>query len=235
MTAEYNYASDQIAAWNSIDATYHERIKKEVMNFEYESNLSGVNVWCQEWQRVVPALHDFNGDGTKDGVAAYLGKCQGLIFGSPHYFYTFWHESYKEKVEAIKTTFDMAISGDYENTYLFINSLCGYYVTDPSVSKNTSYIPYADDPCDSFGHFWDEQNFPGSSWPVGGMDGNIAGLAKDLNNMLYTHILSKSEADFTGPTGLVYMNRVAKDLVAGDEGSYYLPGVIISNNFKHDN
>lgn len=236
MIGEYESGIDEVTAWKAIDKTYHERVRKGNMHFEYESNLSGVNVWCQEWQRVVPALHDFTGDGKKDGVAAYLGKCKGRWYGTPHYFYTFWHESYTEKLNAIKETFDMAISGRYENTYLFINSLCGYYVTDPSLSnKNTSYVPYADDPCDALGHIWETNNFPDSSWPVGGMDGDIAGLAKDLNNAFYQHVLSKSEADFTGPTGLVYMNRVAKDLVAGDEGSYYLPGVIISNNFKHDN
>ena len=233
--SNYTEGLDQVTAWQEIDTRYHERIRKGEMHFEYESNLSGVNVWCQEWQRVVPALHDFTGDSQKDGVAAYLGKCQGLL-GTPHYFYAFWHESYTEKLEAIKSTFDMAISGVYENTYLFINSLCGYYVTDPTSSnKNTSYVPYADDPCDALLHFWGENNLPDSSWPIGGMDGDIAGLAKDLNNEFYQHILGKSEADFTGPTGLVYMNRVAKELVAGDEGSYYLPGVIIANNFKHDN
>ena len=232
---EYTEGLNQVAAWQAIDALYHERVRKGDIHFEYESNLSGVNIWCQEWQRVVPALHDFTGDSQKDGVAAYLGKCSGF-WGAPHYFYAFWHESYTEKLEAIKKTFDMAISGLYENTYLFINSLCGYYVTDPNISnKNTSYVPYSDDPCEALSHVWGENNFPETSWPVGGMDGDIAGLAKDLNNAFYQHVLSKSEADFTGPTGLVYMNRVAKDIVVGDEGSYYLPSVIIANNFKHDN
>ena len=212
------------------------------MHFEYESNISGVKIWCQEWQRVVPGVYDVNGDGKKDGLPVYLGKCQGR-FGNPHYFYVFWHESYQEKVEAIKKTFDMAISGEYEDQYLFINSLCGYYVTDPQTypTKNTSILPYADDPCTGYGHSWDTSdiNFPSGSysngyWNVGGMDGDIPALAKDLNNMLYNHILSKSEIDFTGPTGLVYMNRVTNSYNSEDPGSYYLPGVIISNNFKHN-
>ena len=230
----------QDAMQHAMDQNWHERIRKNDMHFEYESNMNGVNIWCQEWQRVVPAKHDFNGDGVGDGIAAYLGKCQGLSFpggSGTHHYYAFWHESYSEKVDDIKKTFDMAISGDYANQYLFINSLCGYYVTDPDDTQfgyNTSYVPYADDPCTSWLHSWAEEKFPDSSWPIGGMDGDIAGLAKDLNNMLYKYILGKSEVDFTGPTGLVYMNRVSNTLTTGDEGSYYLPGVIIANNFKHN-
>lgn len=239
--ATYDEPNNNRDAWLEIDALYHGRVKKEKMNFEYESNLAGVKIWCQEWQRVVPALHDFKSDGQKDGVAAYLGNCVRILGSNTtkHHFYAFWHESYNEKLKNITETFDMAISGNYENTYLFINSLCGYYVTDPTdATKNTSYVPYSDDPCKTAGHYWRKgnHNLPTeNSWPVGGMDGDIAGLAKDLNNEFYQYILSKSEADFTGPTGLVYMNRVAKELTVGDEGSYYLPGVIIANNFKHDN
>lgn len=35
----------------------------------------------------------------------------------------------------------------------------------------------------------------------------------------------------TGPTGIVMMDHVSKN--EADGGSYYLPGVIIANNFKH--
>jgi len=232
----------ETAPWDRDSVDFQHHIRKKDMHFEYESNISGVKIWCQEWQRVVPGVYDVNGDGKKDGLPVYLGECQGR-FGNPHYFYVFWHESYKEKVEAIKKTFDMAISGEYEDQYLFINSLCGYYVTDPQTypTKNTSILPYADDPCTGYGHSWDTSdiNFPSGSysngyWNVGGMDGDIPALAKDLNNMLYNHILSKSEIDFTGPTGLVYMNRVTNSYNSEDPGSYYLPGVIISNNFKHN-
>lgn len=203
-------------------------IRKGDMHFVYESNVTDsytgnrVDVWCQEWQRVVPT----------GGVMVKLGRCAGWFSSSPHYFYVYWHESYAEKVENIKKTFDMAISGSYPQ-YLFINSLCGYYVTTASPN---SCVPYADDPCTTANHYWNPTTtiWGTAAWPIGGMEGDIAGLAKDLNNMLYNHILGKSDADFTGPTGLVYMNRVSNTLTTGDEGSYYLPGVIIANNFKHN-
>lgn len=251
MYAELETKATSAAAVPWTEVGYNSHVRKKDMHFEYESNLSGVKIWCQEWQRVVPALYDVNGDGVKDGLPVYLGSCKGTYDSSnPHYFYVFWHDSYQEKVDDIKKTFDMAISGLYENQYLFINSLCGYYVTDPTADgavKNTSYVPYADDPCVMYdnGFFWknhswnrEDITFPplpwSPYWPIGGMEGDIAGLAKDLNNMLYNHILGKSDADFTGPTGLVYMNRVSDTETVGDEGSYYLPSVIIANNFKHN-
>ncbi len=193
-------------------------------DFEYETNIikdAGASdnkdkyyhVWFQEWQRVVPR-----------DMKLSLGRCGSI---SPHYFYVYWHESYTEKATQVKLAFDKAIGdGSHDRKYVYINSLCGYYV-DPD--NRNSYIPYADDPCTVSSHGW----FGGLDWPVGGLQGDIQGLARDLNNMLYNYMIEKGYDNGTGPIGIVYMNCVKNNEADGkDLGSYYLPGVIVANNFK---
>ena len=127
-----------------------------------------------------------------------------------------WYESYSEKVEAAEKTFDMAISGSYPN-YIFINSLCGYLV-DKSIA--TSYKRYLDGEL--------------TSTPGGGA-GNIKALADKINVSFYQHVLSSGYEQKTGPTGIVMMDYVSNTPntnVNDFDGSYYLPGVIIANNFK---
>lgn len=206
-------------AWN-------ERVMKPAADgssshFEYETNIIKDkdatdpkdryhHVWFQEWQRVVPR-----------DMKLSLGRCG---YTNPHHFYVYWHESYTEKVEQVKRAFEMAIGDDaHSEEYIYINSLCGYYV---DANERNSYLPYADDPCTE--HGW----YDGFDWPVGGQRGDLQGLAKDLNNMLYNHILEKGYNHGTGPIGIVYMNCVKNIALDEDLGSYYLPGVIVANNFK---
>lgn len=118
-----------------------------------------------------------------------------------------WYESYNEKLAAIKETFNMAIS-DRFSSYIFINSLCGYLV-DSSISE--SY-----------------EIFTGSN--TGGIAGNIQALAAKLNPAFYQYVLNSGLEQATGPTGIVMMDYVSAN--STDGGSYYLPGVIIANNFK---
>ena len=105
----------------------------------------------------------------------------------------------------------MAISGSYPN-YIFINSLCGYLV---DTKIESSYIP-----------------FTGSN--TGGIAGNIKALADKINDSFYQHVLSSGYEQKTGPTGIVMMDYVSNTPNTNDKsnGSYYLPGVIIANNFK---
>lgn len=121
-----------------------------------------------------------------------------------------WYESYNEKLAAIKETFNMAIS-DRFSSYIFINSLCGYLV-DSSISE--SY-----------------EIFTGSN--TGGIAGNIKALAAKLNPAFYQYVLNSGLEQATGPTGIVMMDYVSAN--STDGGSYYLPGVIIANNFKYGN
>lgn len=127
----------------------------------------------------------------------------------------YWFGSYDEKVSNICETFEMAISGEHSN-YVFINSLCGYLAKEDGTE---SLVPSV---------------FTGSSTSVfGGSEGDIRALSKKLNTMFYEYVLTSGLEQKSGPTGVVLMDYVNNKAVAGEEGAYYLPGVIINNNFKH--
>lgn len=122
-----------------------------------------------------------------------------------------WKESYTEKLSHVTSTFDMAINNELDGK-IVINSLCGYYIATGNNNYNQSYVPY------------------GASSYQGGINGNIQGLATDLNRDFYNYILNSALNETTGPTGIVMMDFVSNDASAG--GSYYIPGVIITNNFQ---
>ena len=124
---------------------------------------------------------------------------------------TRWYESYSEKLNDVEKTFEMAISDKYPS-YIFINSLCGYLV-DQDISSSYTI-------------------FTGGN--TGGMAGNIEGLANTINPAFYQYVLNAGMEQTTGPTGIVMMDYVASQPDANKkyDGSYYLPGVIIANNFK---
>ena len=177
------------------------------LNFAFGTNYSDVVCWYQEWARVVPeSIIDLS-------TGWYHVKNTGLEFIDIYADYR-WYESYKEKVAAAEETFKMAISDTYPS-YVFINSLCGYLV-DTSISDSYTI-------------------FTGSN--TGGIAGNIKGLADKLNPAFYQYVLGAGMEQTTGPTGIVMMDYVTNKPTDGVEydGSYYLPGVIISNNFKHGN
>ena len=123
-----------------------------------------------------------------------------------------WYESYTEKLAAASKTFEMAINGT--NNYIYINSLCGYLV-DPSIES--SYTPL-------------------QSGGTGGIAGNIKGLADKINVDFYQYVLNSGFEQKTGATGIVMMDYVSNtpttDTTIKYDGAYYLPGVIVSNNFK---
>ena len=128
-----------------------------------------------------------------------------IVYNTPYD----WYESYSEKISTANTTFDMAISGLYPN-YVFINSLCGYLV-DKNIES--SYTP-----------------FTGSN--TGGIAGNIKALADKINVDFYQHVLNSGLEQTTGPTGIVMMDYAKSTPSSDVDGGYFLPGVIISNNFK---
>lgn len=193
--------------WNNV-------VKNANKRYVYDVNLEEgeeYQMWYQEWARVVP---DAGEEGKDDAITQ---------FGS-----YYWKDSYNEKLADIKKAYEMSLSGQYTGgegsiggPYVFVNSLSGFYVsTDYSLSSK---------PLDP------------STWLIdgtfynGGSQGDIAGLAQDLNEAFYQYVLSKG--DQTGATGIVMMDFVANELTtdANDNptnaGSYYLPGVIINNNF----
>lgn len=173
------------------------------LNFSFATNYSDVVCWYQEWARVVPE--------TLIGSNGWY-QINNEVLGYQVGAHTRWYESYNEKVAAAEETFKMAISDTYQS-YVFINSLCGYLV-DPSIESSYTI-------------------FTGSN--TGGIAGNIKGLADKLNPAFYQYVLGAGMEQTTGPTGIVMMDYVTNKPTDGVEydGSYYLPGVIISNNFKH--
>lgn len=193
-------------SWPDWNLVHKPVVENGDLNFEFNTNYTDVTCWYQEWARVVPeSLIGSNGWYQING---------GSLFGAQISAHTRWYESYKEKVAAAEKTFEMAISDKFP-TYVFINSLCGYLV-DASISSSYTI-------------------FNGSN--TGGIAGNIKGLADKLNPAFYQYILSAGMEQTTGPTGIVMMDYVTNKPTDGVEydGSYYLPGVIISNNFKHGN
>lgn len=171
------------------------------LNFAFPTNYTDVTCWYQEWARVVPS--------------ALVGS-NGFYEVSDYR----WHESYSEKLAAAEETFKMAISDKYssdsaEKKYVFINSLCGYFV-DSSISSSYTV-------------------FTGSN--TGGIAGNIKALADEINPAFYQYVLQAGLDQTTGPTGIVMMDYVTNQPNSSVEydGSYLLPGVIIANNFKFAN
>lgn len=203
--------------WNNTNVEYSianntwTTVTKANAEYNYSVNLEddeNYQIWYQEWARVVP---DSNKNGSDDVITQ---------FGN-----YYWRDSYNEKLADVKKTFDMALSGEYDGSvankgpYVFVNTLSGFYV---STDYSRSYAPL--DPSSS--------NF---TYNKGGSQGDIAGLAQDLNEAFYQYVLSKN--DQTGATGIVMMDFVANKLETDtngnptNAGSYYLPGVIINNNF----
>jgi hypothetical protein len=175
------------------------------LNFGFSTNYNNVTCWYQEWARVVPE------ELIDQTTGYYYADIQASILNWFPDDYR-WYESYNEKLAAAEKTFEMAISGEY-GTYVFINSLCGYLV-DSSIESSYTI-------------------FTGSN--TGGIAGNIKALADKLNPAFYQYVLGAGLDQTTGPTGIVMMDYVTNTPNSSVEfdGSYLLPGVIISNNFKH--
>ena len=178
-------------------------VKRGDIDFGFNTNKQNITCWYQDWSRVV--LTPLTKSWT------YRVSTWTTRRGT-----TAWFESYNEKRDNVETTFKMAISDQYKN-YIFINSLSGYLVDE---TFEVSYTPSYSD-------------------VYGGAGGDIEGLASKINEDFYPFVLNSGMEQMTGPTGIVMMDYVAKELTYDtngeptNSGSYYLPGVIIANNFKY--
>ncbi len=177
----------------------------EQLNFRYETN-QDFACWYQDWARVVSQKIE-NAAWTYD---------RGV--GNPGSGNITWFESLEEKMSNIEQTFLMAINSDPTSTegtpLIYVNSLCGYLV-DAAIN-------------DSVG--------PSIGADYGGSGGNINGLANEvaitvdgtpytgLNAWFSQMVFDMGLEQTTGPTGVIYMDRVTADME--------VIGRIISNNFK---
>lgn len=183
--------------------------KPSELQFGFETNQANTICWFQEWARVIP-----EGSAQK----AYIGDwTDGYTDGD---YNIYWFESLEEKLENVKTTFDMAIS-NYNSSYIYINSLCGYLATeltatDPTWSLAPSMPGYTD----------------GDVW--GGAGGDIKGLSDILNPAFYNYVVEKGLGtgnQATGPTGIVLMDFVERE--GAENKTAELIAAIITNNQKY--
>lgn len=193
-----------------INPKTHANVTLGSMNFEYPTNASipdetNASVAVKCWYQEWARV-----------IPEQLSIAAGSMSLGVNYPSLYWFESYSEKLSNAVETFKMAISDKYSR-YVFVNTLSGYMATDATKGSPTwSLVPSV-----------------GSAY--GGAGGDIAALASRLNADFYREVLSAGMEQTTGPTGIVMMDYVTNKPTDGVEydGSYYLPGVIIANNFKH--
>lgn len=170
--------------------------------------------WVQEWARVSKE--------TKTYTITQNSK------------YVKWIESKTEKELDVLECLEKALD-DKEGQVIYINSLCGYYITD-NVPKsiypnsltdyNISYnnITWTD-------YYYIKPATLSTMSSDAGMCGDIANFASDMNSYFLQKLQAKLNLDnrLGGSTGIVLMDRVSKD---GDAAK--IPSIIIANNFAPD-
>ena len=168
--------------------------------------------WVQEWARVCNKTMTYTLESGK---------------------YVKWIESKTEKENDIKESLEKALD-DANGNVIYINSLCGYYITDDvpeSIHPNslTDYnISYENL------HYWGTNYYyiqPAELSTLSsdaGMCGDIANFASDMNSYFLTQLQTKLNADnrLAGSTGIVLM-----DLVSNTGAGAEIPSIIIANNF----
>lgn len=172
--------------------------------------------YIQDWSRVVPASGNYELYSDYNGAIGL----QGLNYTQ----YAYWKESFNEKCGDVVKTFTTCIAdnSDKQGSTFYINSLDGYYI-DRNIPQ--SYVPYVEGRSDSYTPRGERQT--SFSYTQGGMAGNIADYATDINQFFYEYILGYGEENIYGP-----MNIVIMDMVYATDASSYLPSVIINNNYR---
>lgn len=157
--------------------------------------------YIQDWARVVKESGNY--------------LLNTYYYYGPHNEYAYWQESLTEKKTDIWNTFELAIedNNNKQGSTFYINCLDGYYV-DSGVAL--SYKPYIQD-----------YSANGYSYTNGGVAGNIASFATDINNWFYNKILNYGTENIYGPMNIVILDRVYES-----GGGSYLPSVIINNNYR---
>lgn len=180
--------------------------------------------YIQDWARVVKETKNFK------LYEAWNRKSNGSWL-PPYYDYyidytqfAYWKESLSEKQKDIWRTFELAIddNNNQQGSKFYINCLDGYYVDE---KVELSYKPFISGRTDSYrNQDWDNKEY---SYGNGGVAGNIAGFAEDINNWFYNEILKYGTSNIYGPMNIVILDRVYEP-----GGGSYLPSVIINNNYR---
>lgn len=182
----------------TVAPTFPDPLTAGASDFSYNTNQS-FNAWAQEWPRVVE----------KDFVK-YMNMAE-----SGNYLWVKWRESYNEKLQDAKETFDKSVADKDNQTSVYFNSLCGYFVLE---DDNESWKPVAK-----------TYNMTPAYSGWGVTYGNLISFSEKINADFYKYVLSKSntQGSLSGPVGVVMINRVGST-----DASTLMPNVIISNNFK---
>ena len=106
---------------------------KKNIRFNYASDQTGINVWAQEWRRVVNLDTDKDNDKTE-----YNLKTNVTIGSSSRAIDFNFFESFAEKKADILATYNKAIS-DESRSMVYFNSLDGFYML---TNEYKSYGPY---------------------------------------------------------------------------------------------
>ncbi len=209
--------------WNAIGITQNG-------SYNFPTSNGTVQVWYQDWARVVDFDHIRENSGTitningTDFYTQTVSSPNSNSYGQNYVrniYQIRWAESYSEKVNDAKSSFNKAIS-DKSGQMIYINSLSGYMV-QPNI--RFSYV--------MFGPVYNSNDATSSTryaaeWD-GGTAGNIQALAQKLNPAFggYVRGIISAQGE-QGPTGIIMMDYVSAS--AADGASNYLPQIIIDNN-----
>lgn len=191
-------------------------------NFYYDtqvgSEVKTSAAYVQEWARVSDWQKEYvTGEiETTGGSCAAYNKCKKEKRG----FY--WASSLAEKENHVINTLDSALA-DKEHNYLWINSLCGYFI---DTAIDDSYYPCT--MTDYNANSSDAKQLSASS-AVSGLRGNIGRFATHMNKFFSEYLQSETNGYVPGSMGIIMMDRVGDD-----EYSKNIPSYIVSNNFQHD-
>ena len=209
--------------------------------------------WVQEWKRV---SDNTTAEYSSSGVYDYEGSFIGIPYGEKTENYTYqWCNSVNEKKSDILNTLSIAQKNIYS---MVINSLCCYYITNNvnSFKPRATFQRFSNY---EKGYGYDDKYYSGGdimgydgsnhninsgsptrkdktgpfSWG-GGLQGDIASAAKDMNEYFYGKLLEIGTNNLSGPTGIVLMDRVKNKINSDDDKpGYYLPQIIIANSIRY--
>ena len=89
---------------------------------------SEIRVYAQDWKRVSP-------EGGVKGTYTYTSG-----WNNSTTFYYYWPSSINEKKNDIVTALNKAISANNQSNTIYINSLCGFYISN-SISNSLLPVP----------------------------------------------------------------------------------------------
>lgn len=192
-------------------------------DFSYDTQSSSSTTtdgaWVQEWARVsnheTVKWFEFSEGATYESMNNPSSETYKQTAKT-----AYWAPSYVEKCTRVEETLNKAIGRGATDATIYINSLCGYYISDDIAE---SYYPCVL----TDRNINNENKTLSTSSRTAGMSGNIQDFASDMNNNFNTLLQDKTTNTNVGPIGIIMMDRVGES-----ESSQRIPQIIIANNFQ---